>query len=191
MHEEISEEQIFMIEQQNIICKDFDTPGYILDIGGGGEGIIGILKQNVVAIDKRKDELEEAPDGPLKIVMDARELQFLDNVFETVTAFFTLMYVKNPDRAKVFKEIHRVLKPGGSVLIWDVVIPPRGNNTKKIFDVPVVVTVQDNKIETGYGVTWEGAEQDVGYYKELAKTVGFTVVAQEEQGQVFHLQLKK
>lgn len=38
---------------------------------------------------------------------------------------------------------------------------------------------------------WKDAEQDVDYYKKLAKTVGFTVVAQEEQGQVFHLQLKK
>ncbi|MGD2250366.1 MAG: class I SAM-dependent methyltransferase [Candidatus Methanofastidiosia archaeon] len=191
MHEEISEEHIFMIEKQVITLKDFDAPGYILDIGGGGEGIIGILKQNVIAIDKRKDELEEAPDGPLKIVMDARELQFLDNVFETVTAFFTFMYIKSPDRAKVFEEIYRVLNPGGSVLIWDVVIPPRRDNTKDIFGVPLEVTVQDNKIKTGYGVRWEGAEQDVDYYRKLAKTVGFTIEAQKEQGQVFHLQLKK
>lgn len=191
MHEEIPEEQIFMIEQQNIVLENFDAPGYILDIGGGGEGVIGILKQNVVAIDIRKGELEEAPDGPLKIVMDARELQFLDNAFETVTAFFTLMYVKNPDRSQVFKEIYRVLKPGGSVLIWDVVIPPRGNATKYIFGVPVVITVQDKEIKTGYGVRWEDAEQDLSYYKELARKVGFIVAAQDEQGQVFHLQLKK
>lgn len=35
MHEEISEEQVFIIEKQVITLKDFDAPGYILDIGGG------------------------------------------------------------------------------------------------------------------------------------------------------------
>lgn len=37
----------------------------ILDIGGGGEGIIGMRYSNrVISIDTRKDELEEAPTGP-------------------------------------------------------------------------------------------------------------------------------
>jgi len=45
-----------------------------LDIGGGGEGVIGQMKgKQVIAIDPNRRELEEAADGPLKIVMDARE----------------------------------------------------------------------------------------------------------------------
>lgn len=36
--------------------------GSILDIGGGGEGVIGQLYgQQVVAIDKLQEELDEAP----------------------------------------------------------------------------------------------------------------------------------
>ena len=43
-----------------------------LDIGGGGEGIIGKLYgANVVAIDTRADELYETSNDALKIEMDA------------------------------------------------------------------------------------------------------------------------
>jgi hypothetical protein len=53
------------------VVDDFDAAGYILDIGGGGEGVIGQLKgERVVAIDKQKRELEEAAPGALKIVID-------------------------------------------------------------------------------------------------------------------------
>lgn len=62
--------------------------GGILDIGGGGEGVIGLCYgEKVVAIDLRKDELEQAPDGPLKIVMDAKELSFLEDSFDAVASF--------------------------------------------------------------------------------------------------------
>ena len=101
------EDRFFIFEQQKVSVHDFEASGYVLDIGGGGEGIIGILKgEQVIAIDPNKRELEEAADGPLKIVMDARDLQFLDGSFETVTAFFTLMYLKSADAYKqVFAEV--------------------------------------------------------------------------------------
>ena len=38
------EERIFRLEQQTVLIDDFDCQGYILDIGGGGTGIIGLLK---------------------------------------------------------------------------------------------------------------------------------------------------
>lgn len=191
MHEPVSEEEMFIIEKQKVILKDFDSSGLILDIGGGGEGIIGVLKDEVIAIDKRKEELEEALEGPLKVVMDARNLQFLDKTFETVTSFFTLMFIKEPDRKKVFEEVYRVLKPGGKFLVWDVVIPPKGAHSKEWFVVPVAVEVRNEKIETGYGVRWEGSEQDAKYYMNVAEDVGFEVVKKEERDQNFFLHLKK
>ena len=49
--------------------------GEILDIGGGGEGIIGQLKGDlVIAIDPNSRELEEAPEGGFKIEMNAKDL---------------------------------------------------------------------------------------------------------------------
>jgi hypothetical protein len=39
-----------------------------LDVGGGGEGVIGRLKgRQVIAIDIRKGEPEKADDGPMLI----------------------------------------------------------------------------------------------------------------------------
>ena len=43
--------------------------GSILDIGGGGEGIIGKwLPNQVIAVNKYYDELSETAPGPIKIV---------------------------------------------------------------------------------------------------------------------------
>lgn len=62
----------------------------ILDIGGGGEGIISTLyKEKVVAIDIRIEELNEISEiSSFKIVMDATKLTFADDQFERTTAFF-------------------------------------------------------------------------------------------------------
>ena len=69
-HPEISEDRIIFFERQEVVVDDFEAPGYILDIGGGGEGIIGRLKgEQVIAIDPNRRELEGAAGGPLKIVM--------------------------------------------------------------------------------------------------------------------------
>src|SRR5690242_814395 len=110
--------------RQDFVVADFQAAGYILDIGGGGEGIIGQMKpKQVIAIDLSKRELEEAPAGPLKIVMDATDLKFLDASFETATAFFSLMYMRPEVQKRVFAEVYRVLNVGGRWLVWDAVIP--------------------------------------------------------------------
>ena len=103
-----------------VVLPDFPADGLILDIGGGGEGVIGQLKgRQVVAIDLLKQELDEAPGQPLlKIVMDARELKFTDASFSTATVFFTFMYIAPADHEKVFRELYRVLRPGGTAFVW-------------------------------------------------------------------------
>ena len=187
------EERFFLFEPQEVTVRDFESLGYILDIGGGGEGIIGILKgEKVIAIDPRKRELEEAADGPLKIVMDARDLQFLDSTFNTVTAFFSLMYLKSkPDYEAVFGEAFRVLKPGGQFLIWDVSVPPRPKGEKRNYLVLLMVTVKDRGIDTGYGQPWPEEAHDLAFYVDLAEKSGFQVMEQREDGQTFFLQLQK
>ena len=58
----MTEEDIKFIETQHINMSDVELSGRILDIGGGGEGIIGLLKgERVVAIDRREAELKGAP----------------------------------------------------------------------------------------------------------------------------------
>jgi ubiquinone/menaquinone biosynthesis C-methylase UbiE len=192
-HTERPQDQFFFFEQQQVDVRDFESSGLILDIGGGGEGIIGILKgERVIAIDFRKEELEEAAEGPLKIVMDARELQFLDDTFNTATAFFSLMYIKSrADHAQVFSEAFRVLRPGGQFLIWDVSVPERSDEKKDIYVVPIVVHVASKKVETGYGQRWPKEPHDAAFYVKLADESGFRIVEREESGRTFFLRLQK
>ena len=57
-----------------IILKK-ELSGRILDIGGGGEAVIGRLyREQVTAIDNRQEELDEAPSGFEKVLMDATDL---------------------------------------------------------------------------------------------------------------------
>lgn len=94
--------------------------GSILDIGGGGEAVIGqIYKDRVTAIDNCKEELEEAPDCCSKQLMDATELSFPDDSFDNVTFFYTLMYMTAEEQQKSICEAARVLRVGKQMYIWD------------------------------------------------------------------------
>ncbi len=167
--------------------------GKILDIGGGGQGIIGQFKgEQVIAIDPNKNELEEAPssDG-LKIIMDAKDLQFLDNTFDTATAFFTLMYIPKEEHKTIFQEIHRVLKKNGEFTLWDATIPNRNiDDERYIFFINLEVIIEDNKIETGYGALWN-KEQNIEYFSNLGKNVGFEILESKEEEVTFYLRYKK
>jgi SAM-dependent methyltransferase len=187
------DERAHTFERQHVVVGNLPSTGAILDIGGGGEGVIGrIAGDRVVAIDRLRKELEEAPAGPLKIVMDARELGFLDRTFQTVTAFFSLMYMRGEDHRRVFEEVFRVLGPGSRFLIWDAVIPPRGGDKKDVVIYPMTIELPDGKVvSTGYGVHWPSEGRDVGYYRALAEEAGFGVVSQRATGQHVFMELQK
>ena len=169
------------------VFRDSDL---ILDLGGGGEGVIGCLRgRQVVAVDTRKDELLGTPAGPTKVVADARSLPFPDRSFEAATAFFFLMYVATRDRRQILEEAYRVLAPDGALHIWDVVIPTPGKRARKTFVVPVRVDLPGRTIRTGYGVTWKGREMSAGAIVETAHSVGFVVTTVEQSGRTFHIGL--
>jgi ubiquinone/menaquinone biosynthesis C-methylase UbiE len=182
-------------ERQDFVVADFQASGYILDIGGGGEGIIGQMKPTqVIAVDLSKRELEEGPAGPLKIVMDATDLKFLDASFDTATAFFSLMYMRPEIQQRVFGEVFRVLTRGGRWIIWDAVIPralendTRGPVFRFRFQLPVKV------VQTGYGTFWPEKPMDLDYYKRLARETGFEIARAEQQAGAFQtvtLELRK
>jgi SAM-dependent methyltransferase len=190
-HPKIEEKEVVRFERQEITLADFPAEGHIVDIGGGGEGVIGQLKpRQTVAVDLIKRELEESPPGPLKIVMDARELKFLDNAIPTITAFYCLMYVAETDHAKVFREAHRVLAPGGRLLIWDA-MTPRKQAEKKWALFPLTVNLPGKQIKTGYGVPLGDQPHDPAYYSELGIMAGFEITTKREDGRHFFLEMRK
>jgi len=184
--------QLKYFDRIDLTVEDFPAEGFILDIGGGGEGIIGQLKgSQVIAIDISKRELEEAPPGPLKIVMDARELKFLDGTFMTTTVFFTFMYIDDDDHRQVFREIHRILKQGGRLLIWDVILPGNTESEKTMAVFPLSIELPEKEVETGYGVRWPKAGRDLSHYLNLAQESGFDVVKRQVEGPWFFLEMTK
>lgn len=187
-----SEERMYFVENQKVTISKDISGEKILDIGGGGEGVIGqCYGDKVIAIDPSKAELEEAPDGPIKVVMDARKLGFLDNSFHAVTSFFTLMYIDKIDHKKVFSEIYRVLKCEGAFVLWDTKIPKYDGGAKDIFVAKLSIEIPNKTLHTGYGVLWKGKQQDIEYYIKLGKEVGFKVAKRELNESVFKVEFKK
>jgi SAM-dependent methyltransferase len=191
-HQQPTPDQVYVIETQKVSLANFPAEGFTLDIGGGGEGIIGQLKgAQVVAIDPIRRELAESPAGPLKIVMDGSELKFLDAAFQNVTAFFSFMFMPLDLHEKVIGEAYRVLAPGGHFRVWDVVVPPKEAHTEKFFAFDLAVSLPDRQISTGYGLPWPAEGFDLEHYRLAAQAAGFKVAVEEKQGPLFYLELEK
>ena len=190
-HPEIDMSEVYQLPPQEVNLADFPADEeWILDVGGGGQGIIGRVKgRQVVAIDRLGPELEGTANEALKLVMDARELQFLENSFGTVTLFFTLMYIPFEDLDTIFSEVARVLKPGGALLIWDVNVEvSQDTDEKKYFMVPLTVTFPDGtKKETGYGSKIRN--QDMRSFVGAAEKHGFEVVDHDTTDLTFFARL--
>ncbi len=184
--------RIFRLEEQTVVVQNFPADGWILDIGGGGEAVIGQLKKaQVVAVDVFARELKEAPAGPLKIVMDARDLKFLDCTFNTVTAFFSFMFVHPEDHRKVLREIFRVLSPQGQFMLWDVEIQQRPAAKRDMLMFRLQVKLPSTVIETGYGTPYTEKIITMKDYIALAEQVGFHTVTQSRDDQTFFCKFQK
>ncbi|MCL2203960.1 MAG: class I SAM-dependent methyltransferase [Defluviitaleaceae bacterium] len=164
--------------------------GRVLDVGGGGEGIISQHSGNkVIAIDKRADELAETPDIGTKVIMDACQLKFLDGYFDTITCFYTLMYMDVAQIERFLNEAYRVLKAGGTLWVWDAEIPAHA--TADVFVAQLEVKVSENQtITTGYGVSWN-REQSLETIRNLCEQAGFHSENSNKDAESFFLSLRK
>ncbi len=189
----LNDAEYFVYPLVDLKVDDFRTDGWILDIGGGGEGVIGRLKgRDVIAIDLLESELQDAAEGPLKIVMDARDLKFLNDAFSTVTAFFSLMYVKShEDQQKIFCEAYRVLKPGGRFLVWEVDLSERPATDKKIYVVTLKYRVRGLENETGYGRMWPDEPRGEAYYLDQAEKAGFRLMNMQRSQHILQFEFMK
>ena len=162
--------------------------GSILDIGGGGEAVIGqIFKERVTAIDNRQEELEDAPDGCSKQLMDATALSFPDNSFDNVTFFYTLMYMTEEIQRKSICEAARVLRIGGTMNIWDCDIRSAYPDP---FFADLDIKTGDHTIHTTYGIIKMDAQSSDSIVR-LLKQAGISIETLQEKEGHFHIQCKK
>lgn len=176
------------MSKQCVDLRNVQLDGTVLDIGGGGEGIVSRhAGESVVAIDRRKDELEETPNIGLKIVMDATDMKFLDNTFDHATCFYSLMYMNAEDVEKCIKEAFRVLRTGGCLWIWDTAIPEPFD--EDVFVVQLEVTLKRETISTGFGIGWGKGQfraQSLDYLSDICTKVGFRhVESAVEESKIF------
>ena len=186
------EERYKYLKDQHIKLNNQNYPSFILDIGGGGEAIISKLYKNkVVSIDMIEEELKEAESESLKIVMNATDLKFLDDSFEVVTYFYSLMYMDMKTKYDALKESIRVLKKDGLIEIWDTEIPPYDGGDKDIIVVKLKIKLDDEMVETGYGVRSEEKKQSFSDIVKILSDLGLEKISSEQNGQAFHLIFQK
>ena len=182
-----------VIKNQKITLTPIKVEGFILDLGGGGEGIIGdVHGRQVVAIDLLMDELEETKNDSLKLVMDATDLKFASESFDAITAFFTFMYIPERQQSEVFKQVHRVLKTGGTLHIWDVVLD-QTTSRYPFFQVQLEVELPGDTIKAEYGNRYSNKPviMDAEYFNDLGLIHGFEPMTEEHNDQTSHIVLGK
>ena len=187
---EVTKMGYYQTSRQKIDISQVEFAGRVLDIGGGGEGVISRhSKDSVVAIDTRADELAETLDVGLKIIMDACNLQFLDEYFNDITCFFSLMYFDSNQIEKFFCEAHRVLKKEGFLWIWDATMPADCSNEVFVAQLEICIS-EDEVITPGYGVGW-AREHSAGFIKPFYEKAGFELLEINESSESFFIQLRR
>jgi SAM-dependent methyltransferase len=125
-------------------AAELDSTKYVLDVGSGVGGTSRCLAKEfgcrVTGIDLtdeycRAATMLTAKTGLAHLVDcrqgDATKLPFDDQAFDVVWTEHVAMNI--PDKTRLYKEIHRVLKPGGTLAIYDVLAGPSG---PVLFPVP-------------------------------------------------------
>jgi len=141
----------------------------VLEIGcGNGNGIKLIKKyfspEHIVGIDLDDRMIKLAskrnPDASISFkVMDASNLDFPDTYFDAVFDFGIIHHI--PDYRGALKEIKRVLKPKGELILEDMSIEAFTGGIGKLWRI-----LSDHPYQSMYT-----AEQFTGFLKEI----GFTV----------------
>lgn len=169
-----------------------DSTKCVLDVGSGVGGTSRCLAQefgcHVTGIDLTEEYCRAAAMLSSRIGLahltefrqgDATQLSFPDQTFDVVWTEHVAMNI--PDKAQLYQEMYRVLKPGGTLAIYDVLAGPSG---PVLFPVPWARTpdtsflVQPDELrklleETGFTITdWsDTTERARTWFVSLAEKI--------------------
>lgn len=129
----------FLEARQNLFLQPpFHPQQRILFVGVGTGADLGLLDHTqfqITAIDYSGDMLQKGKDKFKHtkiefIQMDAQQMSFAENRFDAIVGSLILSVVPDPDQC--MKEMIRVLKPQGSMMIFDKFSPPKMSLIKKM-----------------------------------------------------------
>jgi len=138
-----------------------------LDVACGTGGLTRALAKvqpgaTVLGADFSLEMVRRAPDGagPMYLVGDALELPFPDDSLDVVTIAFGLRNLPDPDQG--MREFHRVLRPGGRVVVCEFSRPT----------APVFSQAYDRYLVRVLPTAAKWISSDPEAYQYLARSIG-------------------
>jgi ubiquinone/menaquinone biosynthesis C-methylase UbiE len=161
-----------------------DTSQTVLDVGVGtaassilvadhnhNNWITGIdISEGMLSVARRKIILRKLKNLEVK-QMSADSMQFSDNSFDVVMISFALHEFEQTLRQKIFKEITRVLKPGGIFLVIDFA---RQDNRLNQFFISIWGRFEPPGFNNFLDLDWHTELNDYGLRYEKEKDYSFS-----------------
>lgn len=150
------------------VFKKYIKPdGLCLEFGSGTGRFAKVLESfttNIFLTDISPEMLLNSSDKSYpRICADTENLPFPDNCFDTCVGVTTFAYI--PNKTKALKELRRVLKPGGRLLILDM------NQQSFIYKFTELYYGDKRKLNRPQQIK----ESNLGFLKELFQKNGLSV----------------
>ena len=188
----MKEIESFATPSQSIALERIPRKGLILDIGGGGEGLVSRLEgQRVCAVDIRFDKIQEARLYDVHsqwTLADACSSCFRDASFKVATFWFSMGYFHNSElKFAALAEAYRCMKEDAVLSIIAVKIT--SNEKKHVFNARFALP--DGSIsQIGFAVRGK-QNQTMATVSKLVKSAGFKIIQAEEYDYWFKIEAQK
>jgi SAM-dependent methyltransferase len=154
-----------------LIGSELDLPpdARALDLGcGDGARTLANLPPASVGLDVSRRQCELARDAGHRVVQgEMTRLPFADDAFDAVTAYHSVFHVPRAEHGAVYREVARVLRPGGRLLATvgsgrseSVRRGWLGTGESMLFSTPGPEATVDLLGEAGLSVVWQRRVSD-------------------------------